>query len=82
MRRSESKFQNYVWVKRNPKQQLKKNKPVQEKVKREFGMFAGRFIVPDGFDDPLPDEIMDLIEAPIDLGNVSQKRKKSSSASN
>jgi hypothetical protein len=69
-------------VKRNPKKQLKKNMPVQKKVKREFGMFSGKFIVPDGFDDPLPDEILDLFEAPIDLGNGSPKRKKSCRVSN
>lgn len=31
---------------------------VQEKGLRRFGIYAGEFIVPDDFDDPLPEDIM------------------------
>ncbi len=33
--------------------------PVQ---KRPFGLCAGEFVVPDDFDEPLPDEILTLFE--------------------
>jgi hypothetical protein len=68
-------------VKRNPKKLLKKNKRVPKKGKRKLGIYGGKIIIPDDFDAPLPDEILDLFEAPIDLGNGSPKRKKSSRAS-
>jgi prevent-host-death family protein len=30
--------------------------------KRRFGMDRGRFVVPDDFDDPLPDDLLDAFE--------------------
>ena len=39
---------------------------------REFGMFKGKFVVPDDFDSPLPDDLLDLFE-----GKPKRKRKKS-----
>ncbi len=30
--------------------------------KRRFGIDRGRFVVPDDFDDPLPDELLDAFE--------------------
>ena len=29
---------------------------------RPFGLAAGQFVVPDDFDDPLPDELLDAFE--------------------
>ena len=34
----------------------------QKKERRKLGTLAGRFRVPDDFDDPLPDEIVDAFE--------------------
>ncbi len=31
-------------------------------VRRAFGQYAGVFEVPDDFDDPLPDDVLDLFE--------------------
>jgi prevent-host-death family protein len=42
-----------------------------EKAKRFLGMFLGQFSVPEDFDAPLPDEILDLFE-----GRRPRKRKK------
>jgi len=32
------------------------------KARRPFGLAAGEFVVPDDFDDPLPDELLDAFE--------------------
>ena len=32
--------------------------PVSRASKRRFGMDRGRFVVPDDFDDPLPDDLL------------------------
>ncbi len=46
--------------------------PVQKAASgRKFGMFKGKFVVPDDFDGPLPDELLDLFE-----GKPKRKRKK------
>jgi len=46
--------------------------PVEaQKGKRQLGFCEGKFTVPDDFDAPLPDEILDAFE-----GNVTQCRKK------
>lgn len=42
-----------------------------KKSHRKLGMFEGKFIVPDDFDAPLPDEILDTFE-----GKQSRERKK------
>jgi len=34
----------------------------QQKKRRKLGTLAGQFHVPDDFDDPLPDEIVDAFE--------------------
>jgi len=34
----------------------------QKKERRKLGTLAGQFRVPDDFDDPLPDEIVDAFE--------------------
>ena len=34
----------------------------QKKERRKLGTLAGRFRVPDDFDDPLPDEMVDAFE--------------------
>ena len=34
----------------------------QKKERRKLGTLAGRFHVPDDFDDPLPDDILDAFE--------------------
>ena len=44
----------------------------QESSSRKFGMFEGKFTVPDDFDAPLPDEILDAFE-----GKEKRRRKKS-----
>lgn len=36
--------------------------PIEHAEPREFGFDRGRFEVPDDFNDPLPDEILDLFE--------------------
>ena len=36
--------------------------PVRREPKRRFGMDRGRFVVPDDFDDPLPDDLLDAFE--------------------
>ena len=36
--------------------------PIEDAGAREFGFDRGRFEVPDDFNDPLPDEILDLFE--------------------
>jgi prevent-host-death family protein len=33
--------------------------PRRHPAKRRFGMDRGRFVVPDDFDDPLPDDLLD-----------------------
>lgn len=33
---------------------------------RPYGLAAGEFVVPDDFDDPLPDDILDTLAAPIE----------------
>src|SRR5580704_1116076 len=46
--------------------------PVEtKKGKRRLGFYKGKFTVPDDFDAPLPDEILDAFE-----GNVKQRRRK------
>lgn len=37
--------------------------PVEQRVPRELGMDEGVYEVPDDFDEPLPDEILDLFES-------------------
>jgi antitoxin (DNA-binding transcriptional repressor) of toxin-antitoxin stability system len=38
-------------------------RPMSEtKTLRPVGLAAGKFVVPDDFDDPLPDEILDAFE--------------------
>jgi prevent-host-death family protein len=36
--------------------------PVRRSSKRRFGMDRGRFVVPDDFDAPLPDDLLDAFE--------------------
>jgi prevent-host-death family protein len=36
--------------------------PVRRSSTRRFGMDRGRFVVPDDFDAPLPDEMLDAFE--------------------
>ena len=43
----------------------------EQKVKRQLGFYEGKFIVPDDFDAPLPDEILDAFE-----GKEKPRRKK------
>ena len=46
--------------------------PVEaQKGKRRLGFYEGKFTVPDDFDAPLPDEILDAFE-----GKVKPPRKK------
>ena len=46
--------------------------PIQAKEgRRKLGMFRGKFSVPDDFDAPLPDEILDAFE-----GKPKRTRKK------
>jgi prevent-host-death family protein len=46
--------------------------PVEaQKGKRRLGFYGGKFTVPDDFDAPLPDEILDAFE-----GKVKQRRGK------
>jgi antitoxin (DNA-binding transcriptional repressor) of toxin-antitoxin stability system len=37
--------------------------PHHEKTDRPYGLAKGEFAVPDGFDDPLPDDILNAFEA-------------------
>ena len=37
-------------------------KPVVKRDRRPYGLCAGEFIVPDDFDAPLPDDILDAFE--------------------
>jgi prevent-host-death family protein len=41
-------------------------------AERRLGIFAGKFVVPDDFDDPLPQELLDAFE-----GKTKRIRKKS-----
>jgi len=46
--------------------------PVEaQKGKRYLGFYEGKFTVPDDFDAPLPDEILDAFE-----GKAKPRRKK------
>ena len=46
--------------------------PVQSKgADRKLGMFRGKFVVPDDFDAPLPEEVLDAFE-----GKEKRTRKK------
>ncbi|HEX4180526.1 MAG TPA: type II toxin-antitoxin system Phd/YefM family antitoxin [Caulobacteraceae bacterium] len=36
--------------------------PATEKPKRRLGTLAGRAVIPDNFDDPLPDDVLDAFE--------------------
>jgi len=42
-----------------------------KKAQRVLGIYSGQFSVPDDFDAPLPDEILDAFE-----GKVTPRRKK------
>ena len=42
-----------------------------QKVNRQLGFYEGKFTVPDDFDAPLPDEILDAFE-----GKVKPRRRK------
>ena len=37
--------------------------PVERTGKRRLGMDRGRFVIPDDFDAPLPDDLLDLFES-------------------
>jgi prevent-host-death family protein len=37
--------------------------PPRRSERRRFGVDRGRFVVPDDFDAPLPDEVLDAFEA-------------------
>jgi hypothetical protein len=43
-----------------------------EKTRRVLGIFRGQFTVPDDFDAPLPDDLLDLFE-----GRKPKRSKKS-----
>jgi prevent-host-death family protein len=43
-----------------------------EKTRRVLGIYRGQFTVPDDFDAPLPDELLDLFE-----GRTAARSKKS-----
>lgn len=43
-----------------------------EKTRRVLGIFRGQFTVPDDFDAPLPDDLLDLFE-----GRAPKRSKKS-----
>jgi prevent-host-death family protein len=36
--------------------------PIRRTTKRRFGIDRGRLVVPDDFDDPLPDDLLDAFE--------------------
>jgi prevent-host-death family protein len=36
--------------------------PVRRPMARQFGTDRGRFVVPEDFDEPLPDELLDTFE--------------------
>jgi len=38
------------------------NEHPRQETQRPFGLCAGEFVVPDDFDAPLPEEILDLFE--------------------
>lgn len=42
-----------------------------ERTGRGYGMFKGKFVVPDDFDSALPEDLLDLFE-----GKTKRKRKK------
>jgi prevent-host-death family protein len=45
--------------------------PIREKNSiRKLGMFEGKFVVPEDFDEPLPEEVLDAFE-----GKARRKRK-------
>ena len=47
--------------------------PIRAKeASRKLGIFQGKFVVPDDFDAPLPEEILDAFE-----GRTRRKRRKS-----
>ena len=43
-----------------------------KRASRKLGKFRGKFVVPDDFDAPLPEEVLDAFE-----GKEKRKRKKS-----
>ncbi|HEY2457625.1 MAG TPA: type II toxin-antitoxin system Phd/YefM family antitoxin [Candidatus Acidoferrum sp.] len=47
--------------------------PIHEVPARKLGMFQGKFVIPDNFDEPLPGEILDAFE-----GKEKRKRKRKS----
>jgi len=36
--------------------------PLEQRPPRKLGGLAGRAVIPDNFDDPLPDEVLDAFE--------------------
>ena len=45
-----------------PMAKLTPLEPVTDKPKRKLGSLAGRAVIPDDFDAPLPDEVLDAFE--------------------
>jgi prevent-host-death family protein len=52
--------QNVVITSRG--EELVRLEPVRRTVERRFGIDRGRFVVPDDFDAPLPDDLLEAFE--------------------
>ena len=46
-----------------------------EKTRRVLGIFRGQFTVPDDFDAPLPDDLLDLFEGRTPKGSKKSKKQ-------
>jgi len=52
-----------------------KDKKIGRPTQRKPGMFRGKFVVPDAFDAPLPDDLLDQFEGRGEGNNLTQLRK-------
>jgi hypothetical protein len=52
-----------------------KDKRIDRPTQPKPGMFRGKFVVPDAFDAPVPDDLQDQLEGRAEGNNLAQLRK-------
>jgi hypothetical protein len=55
-------------MKKRPKKRKKENSPVTRKPGRKLDMYGDKIRIPDDFNAPLPDEILDAFEGKAEEG--------------
>ena len=62
VQRAEAGERIFIARRNTPVVELKVVAPEPARPRPQFGLCAGEFRVPDGFDDPLPDDMLNLFE--------------------